>query len=427
MTTTGAPPSARSGVGRRVRDWVRARSKLGDLGHLAVAQVGPMPTYFVLNIVTAATLDPGRRGTAALVVGSGAVGATLLFGSMHVGAVLAVRAGDVSGFRRVAWVTAAISLACALAAAVVLVADPSGWGLYTGPVLVQILAGLALMVPLLFLARTVQGLGQARPYRQLMLLQAGLFFAGAIVCLLVLDRRSPSSVTIPWLAATAVTVVAGAARLRGLLGPGTWSQEGARITAVGASLAAHSGSVTQQLAYRGDLFLLGWLAPAAAIGLYTLSTSIAEVVWVVPEVLALSVFADEQVRSASDWRTVVTRRVRQAVACSMVVAGGVLAGGAVLLLYVLPDYRGSLALLAIILPGVVAGAAARVVLAAITARDERHLLRLAAAANLTISCLYLPAVALWGVTGAAVASTVIYTLQLLVARRLWTRAVTCTT
>jgi hypothetical protein len=185
--------------------------------------------------------------------------------------------------------------------------------------------------------------------------------------------------------------------------------------------------VTQQIAYKGDLFLLGWLAPAAAIGLYTLSTSIAEVVWVVPEVLALSVFADEQVRSASDWRAVVGRRVRQAVACSALAMGAVFAAGAVLLLYILPAYRDSLALLAILMPGVVAGAAARVILAALTARDARPLLRRAAAANLTISCLYLPAVALWGVRGAATASTSIYLLQLLVARRLWARAVACTT
>jgi hypothetical protein len=426
VTTTGAPPST-GRVGGRVRDWVRAGPKLGDLGHLAIAQLGPMPTYFLLNLVTAATLDPGRRGMAALVVGSGAVGATLLFGSMHVGAVLAVRAGDAGAFRRVAWVTAATSLACALAAGTVLAANPSGWGLYSGPVLAQILAGLALMVPLLFLARTVQGLGQARAYRQLMLLQASLYFLGAVFCLLVLGRRSPFSVTIPWLLAMMVTVVAGAIRLRGLLRSVRWSPGVARVTAVGASLAAHSGSVTQQVAYKGDLFLLGWFAPAAAIGLYTLSSSIAEVVWVVPEVLALSVFADEQVRSASDWRVVVARRVRQAVVCSAVAMVAVFAGGAVLLLWFLPDYRGSLPLLAILMPGVVAGAAARVILAALTARDARHLLRLAAAANLTISCLYLPGVALWGVRGAAVASTLIYLLQLLMARRLWTRAVTCTT
>jgi hypothetical protein len=35
---------------------------------------------------------------------------------------------------------------------------------------------------------------------------------------------------------------------------------------------------------------------AATMGLYTLSTAIVEVVWVVSEVLALSVFADERFR-----------------------------------------------------------------------------------------------------------------------------------
>jgi hypothetical protein len=422
MTATDAPPSERGGVRRLLHSLLRPGLRLGDLGHLAAAQFAPMPTYFLLNLLTAATLEPGKRGTAALVIGSAAVSATLLFGSMHVGAVLAIRAGDAAAFRRVAFVTLAIVLACAISAVGVLVGDPSGVGLYTGPIVVQILLGLALTVPLLFVMRTIQGLGHSRAYRHLVLLHAGLYFIGTVFCLVVLGRRSPLSVTIPWLSATGTVSIMGLAVLGRMLGRVDWSLNGAGVTAIAASFAAHSGSVTQQLAYRADLFILGWYVSAAAIGLYTLSTAIAEVVWVVPEVLALSVFADERVRGAQGWKEIAGRRVRHAVIGSAVAAVAVLAGGAILLLHILPDYRRSFPLLVLLLPGVLAGAAARVVLAALTARDERPLLRRAAVANLAIACLYLPAIELGGVTGAAIASTFIYLLQLLVARWLWKRA-----
>jgi hypothetical protein len=425
--TTGAPPSARDGVRKLLRTRLRSLSARGDLAQLAAAQFAPMPTYFVLNIVTAATLDPSERGTATLVVGSGAVGATLLFGSMHVGAVLAVREKDSTALRRVTLAIIGVALACGVGGVAAFAGDPPGIGLYTGPVVGQILVGLALTVPLLFATRTIQGLGHARLYRQLTLLHAGLYFVGAIFCLVVLGRRSPLSVTIPWLTASAAVMVVGSVTLRRLVRRVDWPSQGGNVTAVAASLAAHSGSVTQQLAYRIDLFLLGWFVSAAAIGLYTLSTAIAEVVWVVPEVLALYVFADPRVRAALGWREIVSRRVRQAVYCSAVAVVVVFGGGAILLLYILPEYRGSLVFLALLLPGVLAGAAARVILAVLTARDERHLLRLAAVGNLAIACLYLPAIALGGVTGAAVASTFVYCLQLLIAQRLWKRARACTT
>ena len=341
---------------------------------------------------------------------------------MHVGAVLAIRARDAVAFRRVALVTLGVMFVCAVGAVAVLVGQPSGMGLYTGPTMVQILVGLALTVALLFLTRTVQGMGDASSYRHLMLLHAGLYFAGTVFCLVVLGRRSPLSVTIPWLAATAITSLMGVVSLRRVLRRVRWLPTGAGVTAVAASIAAHSGSVTQQLAYKADLFILGWFVSAAAVGLYTLATSIAEVVWVVPEVLALSVFADETVRGAVGWEEMTRRRVRQALMCSAVAVVAVLAGGAIVLFYIVPGYRGSFVLLALLLPGVLAGAAARVVLAALTARDERSLLRRAAVANLAIAGLYLPAITLAGVTGAAIASTLIYLLQLVVAHRLWRSA-----
>jgi O-antigen/teichoic acid export membrane protein len=230
-------------------------------------------------------------------------------------------------------------------------------------------------------------------------------------------RRSPLSVTIPWLSATAVTPITGLVILRRMFRRIDWSPTGAGVTAVAASFAAHGGSVTRQLAYRADLFILGWFMSAAAVGLYTLSTAIVEVVWVVPEVLALSVFADEGVRAARCWKEVAGRRVRQAVTCSAMAVVAMLAGGAILLLHIPPDYRKSFVLLVLLLPGVLAGAAARVVLAAPTARNERSLLRRAAVSNLAIACLYLPAIALEGVTGAVIASTFVYLLQLLVAQQ----------
>lgn len=412
--------------GRLLRGLLASRGGFRDLRMLAVAQIAPLPIQIGLSLLTAAVLMPSERGSAVFVVGAGAIGASILFGSFHVGAVAALKAGDRAAFRRVSACVTGLAAAFALAAGWVAVERPAGIGLYTANNLVLILAGLSLSIILLNCSRTMQGLGQTASYRTVNLLYAVIHAGGAAVALLPLGIRDARAVTLPWLAALLVTVVVSlwlfAAAVRRAGCPVRDLQQLPTLQSVRSSLAAHGASLSQQIAYRSDLFLLGIFSTAALVGIYTLSTSLAEVVWIVPEIVALSVFADDEVRHGERWRANVARRLRSVLLVTAALAGLLVAGAALLLLVLLPAYSASFPLLLVLLPGMVLASGARVIMAALTARDERVLLMRAAVGTLALSVLYVPAIAMYDVFGAAALAPIVYIGQLILLRRLWKRA-----
>ena len=340
---------------------------------------------------------------------------------MHVGAVLAVQACNRAAFRRAVVTTALVAGASAVAATAFVVYRPDGRGLYDWEAMTQVLVGVSATVPLLFTTRTVQGLGRATVYRRLVSATSASSPVGTLVLLYGVGWESPLAVTMPWIGANAVTALAGMWSLHKVTAATPWSATPPDVAPVAASLSAHAGSAAQQLAYKADLFL-GWFASARDIGLYSLATSFAELVWVVPEVLVLWVFADP-VGARENWRAVARRRIRQSIVASAVAGVLVTAVAGVAITFVLTAYGGSFPLLLLLLPGVVAASAARVTLSVLTARDQRRALRRAAMWMTAATAMYLPAIAWGGVTGAAVASSLIYLCQSLALRSLWRREV----
>jgi O-antigen/teichoic acid export membrane protein len=234
--------------------------------------------------------------------------------------------------------------------------------------------------------------------------------------------RTSAGVTTPWLLSVLIAAVVSLVLFLKVLrrrGKQPAVPTG-NLQAVRSSLAAHGGSISQQIAYRADLFLLGVYSTSALVGIYTLSVSLGQLVWVVPEIIALSVFADEDIRKNPRWHEHLERRLRATFVATTVVGLLLVAVASVLLLVLLPAYRASYPLLLILLPGTVAAAGARVILSALTARDERALLLRAGAGTLLLSVLYLPAIALFDVFGAAIASLFVYVGQYLLLRHLWT-------
>jgi O-antigen/teichoic acid export membrane protein len=418
--TPSLAPSARARA--LVRGLAAGKGGLRELRHLAVAQIAPLPMQVALSLLTAVVLLPDARGSAVFVVGTGAVGASIAFGSFHVGAVAALKAGDRAAVRRVVLAVLAVAGVFAAAAGVVAATGWAGPGLYSAGNLVLICTGLALNVLVLNLNRTVQGLGDSGAYRWVALVMTAVYAGGAAVALVGFGLRTAAAVTLPWLASLVVALVLAAVLCRRTVRRLPPVDPPRRVEALRASLAAHGGSVSQQLAYRADLFLLGVWSTAAAVGVYTLSVSLAEMVWIVPEVIALSVFADDAVRSGGDWRATVQRRIRSVLLVTAGTAVLLVAAAAVLLLLLIPEYRAGFPLLLVLVPGMVLAAAGRVVVSALTARDQRALLRRAAVGTLALSLLYVPAIAMFDVLGAAVASPLVYVGQYLLLRRLWARA-----
>lgn len=402
------------------------RGGIRELRLLAVAQIAPLPIQIGLTLFTAFVLTPAERGSAVFVVGAGAIGASVLFGSFHVGAVAALKAGDRAAFRRVCICVLGLASTFAAAAAAVMVAGVSGPALYTARNLVLIFTGLAMYVVLLNASRTIQGLGASGGYSSVNISLSAAYAVGVAITLGPLGQRDASAVTTPWLLSVAVALVVAVGLLARALRRDRTRTDGivkqTDVQSVRASISAHGGSVSQQLAYRADLFLLGALSTAALVSVYTLAVSLAELVWVVPEIIALSVFADDDVRSGSDWRVQLHRRLRAVFVVTAGVALVLIAGAALLLLVLLPDYRTSLLLLLILLPGMVFASGTRVILSALTARDERLLLIRASVGTLALILLYVPAISWFDVVGAAVISPVIYLGQWLLLRRLLARA-----
>jgi O-antigen/teichoic acid export membrane protein len=396
-----------------------------ELRLLAVAQIAPLPIQIGLSLLTAMALTPSERGPAVFVVGAGAIGSSIVFGSFHVGAVAALEAHDRRALLRAGICVLGLSTALATLAAFVAIARPPGLGLYTATNVALILTGMALYVIVLNLSRTLQGLGETASYCLINLVSAVVYAFGVGVSFGPLGIRTSSAVTTPWLVSGLFAVLLSlvlftrALHRAGRLRPAASS---ARLQSVRSSLVAHGGSVSQQIAYRADLFLLGIYSTGALVGIYTLSVSLGQLVWIIPEIIALSVFADADVRKNSQWRQHLERRLRATFIATSAVALLLAATAAVLLLVLLPAYRDSYVLLLILLPGTVVAAGARVILAAFTARDERALLVRAGAGTLLLSTLYLPAIALFDVLGAAVVTPVVYVGQYVLLRQLWLRS-----
>ena len=395
-----------------------------ELRLLTIAQVAPLPIQIGLSLLTAIALTPSERGPAIFVVSAGAIGGSIVFGSFHVGAVAAFEAHDRRALLSAGICVLGLSTALAALAAFVAIARPPGLGLYTAPNVALILTGIALYVIMLNLSRTLQGLGETVGYCLINLAPAVVYAVGVGVAFGPRGMRTSAAVTTPWLvsavfgAVLSLVLFTRALHRAGRLWPAASS---ARVQSVRSSLVAHGASVSQQIAYRSDLFLLGIFSTGALVGIYTLSVSLGQLVWVLPEIIALSVFADAELRKSSQWRQHLERRLRATFIATSAVALMLAAAAAVLLLVLLPAYRASYLLLLILLPGTVVAAGARVILSALTARDERALLVRAGVGTLLLSTLYLPAIALFDVLGAAVATPVVYVGQYLLLRQLWRR------
>lgn len=397
-----------------------SRGGARELRALTIAQVAPLPLQMLISLGTAFVLLPEARGTAVFVVSGGAIGASLLFGSFHVGAVAAAKAGDRRSLVRAGTSAAGLSVGLIVAGTLVAEFGVAGPGLYTASNTSTILIGIGLYVALLNMSRTCQGLGASLEYGVINIVLVLTYAIGVGIAIGPLGLRNATAVVAPWLFSVIVAVALATILLGRTLHRTVPMRTGSHpnVEAVRSSLVAHAGSVSQQLAYRADLFLLGIFATAATVGVYTLSVSLAELVWVIPEIIALSVFADDDVRSGKEWRAALERRIRSVFVVTAGAAALTLAGAALLLLVFVPDYRTGLIYLAILLPGMVLTAGGRVILSALTARDQRRQLTIASVVTVVASLAYIPGIMYFDALGAAVVSTGIYVIQWLCLRRL---------
>ncbi|SEB93561.1 Membrane protein involved in the export of O-antigen and teichoic acid [Paramicrobacterium humi] len=398
MVTSNA---AEDGVSKR-------RRKILDL---VLSQVAPLAASSVMTFATAAILGAAGRGQLALILSGGALLGSIAFLSLHVGIVSAHRDGDPTATRR-GWVIAgAIALIVAGAGLSVSVAFPTlKAGLFTRSTVLLIALGGAFVLFNLVVLRTRQGLGHSRIFRDSWFLQSITFPVLGIPVALLTD--SPTLVAVCWyLALTLSTLYAMTKKMHHERAVSQISSR--RIVAT--SLAAHAGSVGQQILFRGDVVVLGFLVSASSVGIYSIAMPIAGLIWVFSEALSLLAFDTGTRRESSLDRQ---RNRRNLVATNFKYGGLgavlIAAGSWFLIPVFLPQYVDAIPLILILLPGVLIQGWARIGLSSILTTGSVGAPITIGALSALLSTLYIPFVVLWGVIGAAAASTLIYVLQTLV-------------
>jgi O-antigen/teichoic acid export membrane protein len=230
---------------------------------------------------------------------------------------------------------------------------------------------------------------------------AGFGVAGAIVSTIVV---------------AAATAVATVLELRRSVAadPEDATRRGVRVrelAAFGAKI--YPASLAGFFGYRADIFMLSaLLGDPAAIGLYTLGVSLAELTFFVPDAVSTVFFprvAGMERESADEQ---VARVTRFTVLITLIATVGLIPAAVVAVNVVLPEFTDSLPAFLVLLPGIICLTVAKVLASYVGGLGIP--LRVAAASgtalavNIVANLLLIPPL---GIMGAAVASTVSYTLN----------------
>jgi O-antigen/teichoic acid export membrane protein len=183
---------------------------------------------------------------------------------------------------------------------------------------------------------------------------------------------------------------------------------------VAYGLRLYPASVTGFFNYRADTYLIQALlvAPAAALGLYSIAVTMAELVFYVPESVATMLLPRIAGASADDSRHIIARVGRLTMLLSVISAVLLIPAAFIGIHLVLPAYVGSIPAFLVLLPGVISVSLAKVMSSYLSGRARPGLISIAATvalvANVALNLVLIPSL---GIVGASLASVVSYTLM----------------
>ena len=407
---------------------LRAGAVLSTGGQVVVAVSGALAM-----VVVARLLGPDGAGAYAIAISLTMLLVTLGSAGLDAGITYYVGSGRWApwpAFVRAQLAAAVLgAAAAALGLTARLVAPAAFEGLSIGLVLV-VVAGTPFALSWLFSSNVAVGLSRYELYVALPVTQStGMLAAVAALCALDGLRGAIVGLTASQVAAATLGVVWA---LRALP-----SRAGAAREDLGLRTALVYGSRTypanllQFLNFRLDLFLLNALATTADVGRYSVAVSVTSVMWLLPRALSAVVFPRVAHLSAGEAEPdrvhrdmVEEKSVRHVVLITIVmallVAGGLV--GLVTLVYG-AAFQDAIGLGLILLPGVSLLAIGNVLFATILGRGRPgySLWSALIATPLTIG-LYVLLIPSLEATGAALASTLSYTLSFLLAAYFYRRA-----
>lgn len=176
------------------------------------------------------------------------------------------------------------------------------------------------------------------------------------------------------------------------------------------SVKSYLGNLAGYLNYRLDIILVGYLAGAASVGVYSIAVTFAELMWYVPNALATSIQAKTMSVEEDDATAIAARTSRLTSALMLLVC----VAAATLIAPVISVFYGSEFVPAVtpfllLLPGVWVMGVAKILSGHLAGHGRLYpaVSLLAAILNVAANLLLIP---LMGIAGAALASTISYTL-----------------
>ena len=370
------------------------------------------------GVILARTLGPGGRGLYALAL----LGPSLLVLVANLGVSNALVYHLARGtFRTDQLIGQVIALALILGgvAAVVLMVVIALFGkvLLPGvPLNLAVIAGIAVPLALFFYFSLSfsQGLQKFTAFNSLYLVNA----AALVVFLVPLfwARGNVTAAVAAWSLSWVPTAGLGLALLS------RWGRLNVRLDRAVArallrfGIVGYASFLTTYLNFRLDTFLVNIFANATQVGFYAVAVSLAETIWYI-STSAATVLTPRVAAGESSESDATTGLVSRVVVGASLLAAIVLALVAPLLVHVLfgPAFQPSVAAVWLLLPGVVALGAARVLAGYLLGRNRQQVDLAASLAGLVVTvALDLILIPRYGFAGAAVASSVAYATTLIV-------------
>ena len=282
-----------------------------------------------------------------------------------------------------------------------------------GPwVLILFVPIVILSLQKLNLSGVMIGLGHVHASNVLQALTPVAWTVGAVAVLLIL-RGDTLAGALTWIAAQAVSPIAtivwivrvARPRWRGI---GECARASLRFGA-----EAYLANVVWTILLRAGGLLLAYLSGAAAVGIYSIAIMMGETLWYLPRSLTVALNARVAAAMQEDAMRLTLRAVR--IALWLVIGASlalVLIGRPLILLIFGKDFAASFPSLALLLPGIVAGAISSPIALYFTQYKSRPRINAISAAvglavALILNVLWIPE---YGANGAAAASSVAYIL-----------------
>lgn len=391
-----------------------------------VTQIASYALNFVSSIIIARSLGPAGKGALALVVLTHLLLHTLSNLGLNIANtfMIAKRGYSLSQVGRQG-IAAALALglgAFALTALLINFVPPT----LVGPDQRRYVLLAAGLVPLAlitqFLTSALQGAGQILWLNVLSFLQAVINATNLALFLLVWRRGLPGGLA-AW-TTTVVTVsmlamIITAWRARRLAGgapaPARWWDKKLAEETFHYGVRAYPASVVSFLNLRSDQFVLGYLAGTAQVGQYTIAVTAAELLFFFPRALSIALMPRITGADPESARHLAASACRHTIGGALISAALLVPVGLLIPFLFGEVYRPSVVPFFILLPGMVAFTLVPVLSTYFSGQLGRPTISsLFAAMSLIIDfALVWVLIPLLGVSGAALASTIAYTLTLI--------------